>query len=90
MIDISTAGKPSPLGHRCLLACVADKVRMENGQDLLDLVTHSRVIDTDEEDIDYSAFRVFVLRAGGRVVSVATLRSVHRLTGWARCLWPVQ
>ena len=47
---------------------------MENGQDLLDLVTHSRVIDTDEEDIDYSAFRVFVLRAGGRVVSVATLR----------------
>lgn len=47
---------------------------MENGQDLLDMVTHSRVIDTDDEDIDYSAFRVFVLRAGGRVVSVATLR----------------
>ena len=57
-----------------MLACAADKVKMENGQDLLDLVTHSRVIDTDEEDIDYSAFRVFVLRAGGRVVSVATLR----------------
>ena len=47
---------------------------MENGHDLLKLICYSEELETDEEHLDYSGFRLFVLRKGSVVVSVATIR----------------
>ncbi len=84
----------------------AESVRLDRGHDLVDLITHAKVYEDDEERLDYSerktlstllasvmvlseshwlldmvpsrqtagSFRVVVLRKGGVVVSVATMR----------------
>jgi hypothetical protein len=38
------------------------------------MISYSQEVENDQEHLDYSAFRLFVLRKGGQVISVATLR----------------
>ena len=47
---------------------------MENGHDLLKLICYSEELETNTEHMDYSGFRLFILRLGSVVVSVATIR----------------
>ncbi|KAK9831355.1 hypothetical protein WJX81_004903 [Elliptochloris bilobata] len=67
----------------CMLQGAFD-IKMDSGEDLLDLVCHSEETeDNDDQDeaaqlYNYSTFRVVVLRKGPSVVTAATLRVFGR------------
>jgi hypothetical protein len=65
-----------PLSFLCrsLHAPPPDKVELDNGQDLMELVCRAQETEDEEGPLDYTTFRVVVLRKGAVVVSVATLR----------------